>query len=153
MLLSLLIFFRQIVVRPPFDGVVARSAQEQNRAFLARVLELLCLGVLDAHEGQVVASLRGNLLALKDGLIFRQNVFVLGHAAIAIWVLLRLEEKEVLARLILVLVVIIVAGVGVARDGRECHHGRESLHLSRLLKNAFVYNEVDHWLFIPLFVR
>ena len=120
--LSSLPFYRQIVVRPPFDGIVARTAKEQNWAFLARVLELLSLGVLDAHESQVVATLGGDLLSLDDGLIFRESVTVLWHAAIAIRVLLRLKEEEVLAGLILVLIIIIIAGVGVARDGRKCHH-------------------------------
>ena len=82
----------------------------------------MSLRVLDAHESQVVATLRGDLLSLEDGLIFRESVIVLWHAAIAIGVLLRLKEEEVLAGLILVLVIIIIAGVGVARDGRECHH-------------------------------
>ena len=124
-----LLVFRQIVVLPPFDGIVARPAKEQDRAFLAWVLELLTLGVLDAHKGQVIAVLCGDLLALEDCLIFRETVSVLWHTAITIRVLLRLKEEEVLAGLILVLVIIIVAGVCVTRDGRECHHLRERLHL------------------------
>lgn len=82
----------------------------------------MSLCVLDAHESQVVATFRGDLLSLEDGLIFRENVIILWHAAIAIRVLLRLKEEEVLAGLILVLVIIIIARVGIARDGRECHH-------------------------------
>ena len=124
-----LLVFRQIVVLPPFHGVVAMPAKEQNWAFLARVLELLSLSVFNAHESQVVAALCGDLLSLEDGLIFRERIYVLWHAAIAIRVLLRLKEEEVLAGLILVLVIIVVAGVCVTRDGRECHHLRERLHL------------------------